>query len=156
MDAWLARLVKLVPAEIVAVYLAGRPLAQERYAGGWPVVCLVLLVIVRAWGTSDRRGPAPSGQERGVDVDRSHPRDGKNRPGDDLAEGHHHQQFGRERANALDSLLVANPLRLVDRQFELPSGDLDRWRRHLHPVAGAVWLSDHEQDVVPRGVQRSQ
>jgi len=56
-DPWLARLVKLVPAEIVAVYLAGRPLAQERYAGGWPVVCLVLLVIVRAWGTSDRRGP---------------------------------------------------------------------------------------------------
>jgi hypothetical protein len=56
-DPWLARLVKLVPAEIVAVYLAGRPLAQERYAGGWPLVCLVLVVIVRAWGTSDRRGP---------------------------------------------------------------------------------------------------
>ena len=56
-DPWLARLVKLVPAEIVAVFLAGRPLAQERYAGGWPVACLVLLVIVRAWGTNDRRGP---------------------------------------------------------------------------------------------------
>lgn len=56
-DPWLARLVKLVPAEIVAVYLAGRPLAQERYAGGWPVVCLVMVVIVRAWGTRDRRGP---------------------------------------------------------------------------------------------------
>jgi len=56
-DPWLARLVKLVPAEIVAVYLAGRPLAQPRYAEAWPVVCLVLLVIVRAWGTSDRRGP---------------------------------------------------------------------------------------------------
>jgi hypothetical protein len=56
-DTWLSRLVKLMPAEIVAVYLAGRPLAQERYAGYWPVVCLVLTVIVRAWGTSDRRGP---------------------------------------------------------------------------------------------------
>ena len=56
-DPWLARLVKLVPAEVVAVYLAGRPLAQERYAGSWPVVCLVLVVIVRAWATSDRRGP---------------------------------------------------------------------------------------------------
>ena len=56
-DPWLSRLVKLVPAEIVAVYLAGRPLAQERYAGGWPVVCLALVVVVRAWGTSDRRGP---------------------------------------------------------------------------------------------------
>lgn len=56
-DPWLARLVKLVPAEIVAVYLAGRPLAQEHYAGAWPVVCLALVVIVRAWGTGDRRGP---------------------------------------------------------------------------------------------------
>ena len=32
-DSWLTRLVKLVPAEIVTVYLAGRPLAQEHYAG---------------------------------------------------------------------------------------------------------------------------
>jgi len=57
LDPWLARLVKLVPAEIVAVYLAGRPLAQARYAGTWPVACLVLVVVVRAWGTRDRRGP---------------------------------------------------------------------------------------------------
>ncbi len=56
-DPCLTRLVKLVPAEIVAVFLAGRPLAQERYAGQWPVACLILLVIVRALGTSDRRGP---------------------------------------------------------------------------------------------------
>lgn len=56
-DPWLSRLLKLVPAEIIAVYLAGRPLAQARYSGGWPVVCLGLVVVVRAWGTSDRRGP---------------------------------------------------------------------------------------------------
>lgn len=56
-DPWLARAVKLVPAEVVAVYLAGRPLAQESYAGVWPLVCLALVVIVRAWGTADRRGP---------------------------------------------------------------------------------------------------
>ena len=56
-DPWLTRLVKLVPAEIVAVYLAGRPLAQENYAGLWPVACLVLTIVVRAWGTGDRRGP---------------------------------------------------------------------------------------------------
>jgi len=56
-DPWLTRLVKLVPAEIVAVYLAGRPFAQEHYAGWWPVACLVLTIVVRAWGTSDRRGP---------------------------------------------------------------------------------------------------
>ncbi len=56
-DPWLARLVKLVPAEVVAVYLAGRPLAAARFADQWPVVCLLLVVIVRAWGSSDRRGP---------------------------------------------------------------------------------------------------
>ena len=56
-DPWLTRVVKLVPAEIVAVYLAGRPLAQERYAGLWPLACLVLTILVRAFGTSDRRGP---------------------------------------------------------------------------------------------------
>jgi len=56
-DPWLTRLVKLVPAEVVAVYLAGRPLAAEKYAGDWPVACLVLVVLVRAWGTADRRGP---------------------------------------------------------------------------------------------------
>jgi hypothetical protein len=56
-DPWLARLVKLVPAEIVAVYLAGRPLAEAHYAGLWPVACLVLTILVRAVGTSDRRGP---------------------------------------------------------------------------------------------------
>jgi hypothetical protein len=56
-DPWLTRLVKLVPAEIVAVYLAGRPFAEPRLAGAWPVVCLVLTVIVRAFGTRDRRGP---------------------------------------------------------------------------------------------------
>jgi|SRR5215831_11883959 len=56
-DPWLTRLVKLVPAEIIAVYLAGRPLAEPRLAGTWPVVCLVLTIIVRAFGTSDHRGP---------------------------------------------------------------------------------------------------
>jgi hypothetical protein len=56
-DPWLARLAKLVPAEVLAVYLAGRPLAEARFAGQWPVACLLLVIVVRVWGTSDRRGP---------------------------------------------------------------------------------------------------
>ena len=56
-DSWLGRVVKLVPAEIVAVYLAGRPLAQAQYAGTWPLACLALVIIVRAFGTLDKRGP---------------------------------------------------------------------------------------------------
>ena len=51
------RLVKLVPAEILAVYLAGRGHADALH-GAWPLVCLALLLIVRIWGTHERgRGP---------------------------------------------------------------------------------------------------
>ncbi len=57
LDPWLGRLVKLVPGEVVAVYLGGRAFAEARFAGEWPLVCLVLVVVVRAWSTADRRGP---------------------------------------------------------------------------------------------------
>jgi hypothetical protein len=54
---WLERLVKLVPSEIIAVYLAGRGYAG-RIPEWWPLICLALLVIVRVWGTRERpRGP---------------------------------------------------------------------------------------------------
>jgi hypothetical protein len=56
-DPWIGRVVKLLPAEVVAVYLAGRPLALGKAAGVWPLVCLGLVVIVRAFGTMDKRGP---------------------------------------------------------------------------------------------------
>lgn len=56
-DSWLERLVKLVPAEVVAVYLAGRPLAEGKAAGIWPLVCLGLVIVIRAFGTMDKRGP---------------------------------------------------------------------------------------------------
>src|ERR1043166_2071728 len=55
-DPWLGRLVKLVPAEIVAVFLAGRPLAQGRAAGGWAAACLVLPVVGRPGGRPVRAG----------------------------------------------------------------------------------------------------
>jgi len=54
---WMERLVKLVPAEILAVYMAGRSHAAA-IDGAWPLVCLALLVVVRIWGTHERgRGP---------------------------------------------------------------------------------------------------
>ena len=56
-DPWISRLAKLVPAEVIAVYLAGRPIAEARFEGVWPIACLVLVIVVRAWGTADRRGP---------------------------------------------------------------------------------------------------
>lgn len=48
--AWMERLVKLVPAEILAVYLAGRSHAAAIH-GAWPLVCLALLLALRIWGT---------------------------------------------------------------------------------------------------------
>ena len=57
LSSWMERLVKLVPAEIIAVYLAGRAYA-EAFPGVWPIVCLALLVVVRVWGTREPpRGP---------------------------------------------------------------------------------------------------
>lgn len=50
MDSWIERLVKLVPAEIVATYLAGRGYAAD-FVGWWPFVCLLLLLIVRIQAT---------------------------------------------------------------------------------------------------------
>ena len=54
---WMERLVKLVPAEILAVYVAGRPHAAAIH-GTWPLVCLALLLVIRVWGTHERgKGP---------------------------------------------------------------------------------------------------
>ena len=55
--SWMERLIKLVPSEIVAVYLAGRGYAAA-IPGIWPLICLGLLLIVRLWGTHERgKGP---------------------------------------------------------------------------------------------------
>lgn len=65
-QAYVDRLVKLIPAEVVALYLTGRPLIQpeetERTADDpdqriywlvWTLVCLVAVLVVRRWATSD-------------------------------------------------------------------------------------------------------
>ena len=64
---YLGELVKLIPAEIVALYIFGRGLIASEFQApapaallpewaywtGWIVVCTVLLVLVRRWLTSD-------------------------------------------------------------------------------------------------------
>lgn len=57
LDPWLVRLVKLVPSEAVAAYLAGRTYAHGAWAVAWPFVGLALTLALRAWGTADERGP---------------------------------------------------------------------------------------------------
>ena len=57
LDPWLVRLVKLVPSEAIAVYLAGRAYAHGAWAVAWPFVGLALTLVLRVWGTADERGP---------------------------------------------------------------------------------------------------
>ncbi len=61
-DHWMARLTKLIPGEVLAVYLAGKSYAHN-WIGTWAAVCLVLVIVVRAWGTKD---PGRSPQWAGV------------------------------------------------------------------------------------------
>lgn len=51
-DQFLTRLVKLIPAEIIAIYLAGYEMSKE-FIGEWSFICLVLVLISRIWGTRE-------------------------------------------------------------------------------------------------------
>lgn len=48
------RLVKLIPAEVLAAYTAGRGIRPE-YIIWWAPVCLLILLAIRTWGTKDVR-----------------------------------------------------------------------------------------------------
>jgi hypothetical protein len=55
-DPWLARLVKLVPSEVIAVYLAGTELAKT-WLGIWATICLGLVLVARTLGTKEPGKP---------------------------------------------------------------------------------------------------
>ena len=60
---YLDRLLKMIPAEVVSLYLVGSGLIPQAQAVGltaWAVVCLVGVVIVRAYGTADRAQNKPT------------------------------------------------------------------------------------------------
>jgi hypothetical protein len=60
---YLDRLLKLIPAEVLSLYLVGTgviPKDKVAALAFWGAVCLVATVVVKAFGTSDRRnGLAP-------------------------------------------------------------------------------------------------
>lgn len=75
-QAYMDRLIKLIPAEIIGVYLTvrgfwmdGTPVAttpgsvSSTFLGFWPVVCVVLLWVTRGWGTR-----APDGSWKSVQI----------------------------------------------------------------------------------------
>jgi hypothetical protein len=45
---------------------------------------------------------------------------------------------------------------LEHRKTEVPRSDLDGWRGDLHAVTRPVWLCDHQLDLVPGLMQRSE
>jgi hypothetical protein len=58
---YLDRLVKLIPTEVVGLYLAGKALIEaagnapkDGYWIGWTLFCLAAVIAVRAWATSDK------------------------------------------------------------------------------------------------------
>ena len=56
-QSYMERLVKLIPAEVVGLYLVGQgviPLTEKVSLVVWSIVCLGLVVLVRAQATGDR------------------------------------------------------------------------------------------------------
>jgi hypothetical protein len=59
-DPYLARLVKLVPSEVVALYLTFKEVAAT-WLGIWGLICLLLVVLVRAVATRGKHQPIQHG-----------------------------------------------------------------------------------------------
>lgn len=55
-DVYMERLVKLVPSEVIGIFLAGKGYA-ETWVGTWTAVCMVLVLISRIWGTHEKGKP---------------------------------------------------------------------------------------------------
>jgi hypothetical protein len=51
-DEWLERLTKLIPGEVLAVYLTGKNFATH-WPGQWAIACFCLVIVIRAWGTRE-------------------------------------------------------------------------------------------------------
>lgn len=62
---YLDRLLKMIPGEVVGVYMIGSGFLPEKnlpFAAGWVVVCLLLVILVRVYGTGDSsKGQKPQG-----------------------------------------------------------------------------------------------
>ncbi|MGE5343750.1 MAG: hypothetical protein ACM3SY_19950 [Candidatus Omnitrophota bacterium] len=56
---YMERLIKLIPAEALAVYLTGNGFIKTTTAikGIWPLICLGLVIVFRIWGTMEKGKP---------------------------------------------------------------------------------------------------
>ncbi len=62
LQGYMDRLLKLIPAEVVAIYLVGIGVIPTNARGSiamWAVICLGLVVLSRAYGTADQANKVP-------------------------------------------------------------------------------------------------
>jgi len=60
---YLERLIKMIPGEVVGLYLIGSGLIPQTQATGsaiWAGICLILVIVVRIYGTADPEEEKPS------------------------------------------------------------------------------------------------
>ena len=56
-DAYLGRLLKMIPGEVISLYVVGSGFIPEDQAGAliaWTLVCILAVVLLRVYGTADR------------------------------------------------------------------------------------------------------
>jgi len=63
-DIYMERLVKLVPSEVIGIFLAGKGYTNK-WEGIWSAICLALVLVSRIWGTREKSKPI---QWKGVGV----------------------------------------------------------------------------------------
>ena len=57
MESYFERLIKMIPGEVIALYVLGSgviPTGQPISLVVWAVVCIFAVIAVRAWGSADR------------------------------------------------------------------------------------------------------
>lgn len=62
-NSYLDRLMKMIPAEVIALYLVGAgmiPEGQSIASAAWAVVCLIGVVVLRVYGTADAANHKPA------------------------------------------------------------------------------------------------
>jgi K+-sensing histidine kinase KdpD len=47
----LSRILKLAPGEVIGLYLLGKGVADPSWIGYWSIICVLLALVFRIWGT---------------------------------------------------------------------------------------------------------
>ncbi|MET0465969.1 MAG: hypothetical protein ABW007_22600 [Chitinophagaceae bacterium] len=59
---YLERLLKMIPGEMIGIYMIGSgfiPKEYDKLQAVWAALCLILLILIRVWGTKDKEKDLP-------------------------------------------------------------------------------------------------